>query len=215
MADNLSVMLEEFRALTSPDSVSPDSLGFLLQALRNECMKLITDIASGGEVDLTPVFDQIKVIQARLNGFDKKFSEIRTDLSSASNDLGSLSEKVNELITSINKINEYIDNAVINVEAPALLPFYAVVNNVEIKYQSYGGKWRAVYDLASKQFLAQALPDNYIAGWEPNPLECSYYTGNVAIYNYAGHGRSDLIYIKGSNLYAFVGDVLTQLTDNN
>lgn len=215
MADNLSSLLAEFRASSARNSISPESLGFLLQAIRDETLALVTNISSGGTVDLSPVMNKVYELAESVDSLSSRLSETENTVSSNSTDLDEISSSLLELQRSVQSVYELIDNATVNVQAPALLPFSGFVDGVEINNASYsGGKWRPVYDSASKQFLAQVLPDNYIDGMIVLPSACSYYVGNVSLYNKNGRGRSDLTYIMGNNLYAFVGDELTKLTDN-
>lgn len=214
MSDNLSTMLAEFRASSAPDSITPESLGFLLQAIRAEAVRLVADAASGGEVDLSPLTTHIDSLQSALNSYVARLSTAENNLTTASGNITTLTENISSLSSTLQELQNLIEDATISVQAPGLLPFYGIVNGVEIKQASCSGKWRAVYDGVSKQFLAQALPLNYTDGMILYPDACAYYLGNVGLYNSNQRARYDLVYIMGNNLYAFVDDSLTKMTDN-
>lgn len=206
MSDNLDQLIKALRAASEKDSVTPDQIGFLLQAIRAETTRLIANVASSGQVDLSPITSQLSELDAKLSdhirassGFSDKIRALESDVLRAKSQITELENTINE--------------GQISVEAPALLPFYGIASDgVNALNASTTLKTRAIYDAKNGRFVAQAANANGVFPILPS-AGTFYLGGNMVKYNSAGKARTDLLFVFDKNLYSFDGTELINHTE--
>lgn len=193
------------RSASAKDSVTPDRVGFLLQAVRAETARLIASVASAGQVDLSPITGQLAALDSRL-------SALVDDSSGFAERLAALEEALVSVKARLSPLEEYITEVEVSVDAPALLPFYGVApDGVNALEQSTTARTRAIFDAKNGRFVAQAA--NAAGVFPVLPYAGTFYLGGDMVkYNFAGKARTDLLFVCGADLYSFDGTNLIKHT---
>lgn len=205
MSEYLNSLIETMRRSAEKDSITPESLGYILQAIRAETAELVANTASAGTVDLSPITQQLTALDRTLSTHINNMSRIPSRVSA-------LETSLQEAITDIQNLKNMISEAEVSVNAPALLPFYGIApQGVTALNQSTLLKTRAIYDAKNMRFVAQAA--NSAGVFPISPSGGTFYLGGDMIkYNEGGKARTDMLFVFGSDLYSFDGSQLVQHT---
>lgn len=206
MSDILSELITSLRGSTMADSVTPDMIGYLLELVRAEAVRVAASAATSGTVDISPITRQLDSLENRLS------SHLRLS-SDTLNSVAPLQKRVDELAQALTRLQGMVDDATVSVDAPALLPFFGIsATNTNPLAQSTTRPVRAIFDAWNGCFVAQAA--NSDGGFNPPSFPGgSFYLSNVAMYNRAGKARTDLLYIYDSSLWSFDGKKLVRHTE--
>lgn len=205
MSENINSLIETLRRSSAKDSITPDSLGYLLQAIRTETAQLIAHAASAGTVDLSPITQQLATLDSNLSYHLREVSDIPSRVSA-------LETSFQEILQEISSLKDMFSEAEVTVNAPALLPFYGIVTTgITALNESTLLKTRAIFDAKNGRFVAQAA--NSAGVFPILPSAGTFYLGGDMIkYNYGGRARTDMLFAFDTNLYSFDGSQLVQYT---
>lgn len=210
MSQNLSSLIKTLRLATARDSVTPERVAAIFDAVRREYEQMIADAASGGSVDLAPVYDDLSTLEDELQAYirrnDSTISGLDDSLRRAD---GSLSERISVL-------ESLLQDTPGVVNAPAILPFRMIMRSTTgaspLVQGSVAAPWYPVYYAPQKVFAARlaAYTSPLLVGNE------KLYLSNVGMYNDNSQGvaRTDILFSMGNNIYMHNGDALVQLTSN-
>lgn len=205
MSDILSELITSLRGSTMADSVTPDMIGYLLELVRAEAVRVAASAATSGTVDISPITRQLDSLENRLS------SHLRLS-SDTLNSVAPLQKRVDELAQALTRLQGMVDDATVSVDAPALLPFFGIsATDTNPLNASTMRPVRAIFDAWNGCFVAQAA--NSDGGFNPPSFPGACYTGNVAMYNREGKARTDLLYIYDSSLWSFDGKKLVRHTE--